>query len=104
MPQSGKKASPKKPTRAKSTKSSPPTGLAASPSESSTALLSPAEARVARALHRYKIDRKTWEASPEITPIIWRTMGNQKKAMEVLRFSEDDQVRLLLEIFWAQSI
>lgn len=62
--------------------------------------MSHAEARVERALWRYKISKKTWEASPEITPIIWRTMGNQLKAMEALRFSEDPEVKKLLTLYF----
>jgi hypothetical protein len=76
---------------------------ASPPLSSETALLSPAEARVARALHKFEISRTTWEASPEITPIIWRTMGNQKRAMDTLRFSEDEQCRRLLVLYGGLS-
>lgn len=69
----------------------------------STAMLEPAEARVARALWKFQIPESVWKASPEITPIIWRTMGNQKKAMENLRFSEDEDVKELLKIYYAMT-
>lgn len=71
----------------------------APPQESSTALISPAEARVFRALHKLGISQKTWEESPEITPIIWRTMGNQKQAVDMLRFSDDHDCKKFLKVY-----
>ena len=65
--------------------------------------MAPEEARVARALHRYGINREALEACPEIAPIIRRTMGNQKKAMETLRFSEDPDCRKLLAVYYKLS-
>jgi hypothetical protein len=66
-------------------------------------MLAPAEARVARALWKFGIAESTWKDSPEITPIIWRTMGNQLKAMETLRFSEDPDVIKLLKVYYAMT-
>jgi hypothetical protein len=99
MPRSGAKG-----TRARKRK--PPKSIAISrpapPADSpnlsgSTALLLPAEARVLRALHRYGITQDQWEEQPEISPIIWRTLGNQLAAMKTLRFSDDPEVKTLLK-------
>jgi hypothetical protein len=107
MPKSGSTATPARKRKPKKNIANfPGLVLDASPSSSptpspsnETALLAPAEARVERALNKFNISRATWERSPEITPIIWRTIGNQLKAMETLRFSEDEQVRRLLDIY-----
>ena len=106
MPKSGKKASPgkkqkpQKPT-AKCLLTAPgdsPPSLPENP-KPDTALLAPAEARVARALWKLGISREDWENSPEITPIIWEALGEQKSAVARLRFSDDPGCRKFLKVY-----
>ena len=91
MPKSGSKAKSAKSQKTKKPiaicpPKAPAGFLLSSPPEEGTALLSPAEARVLRALHKYGISVADFEDSPQISGIIWRTFDTHKVAVEMLHF------------------
>jgi hypothetical protein len=109
MPKSGEEATPGPPRkRRKSTKkrrtkapaSSKPLSRPPEEVKCELAIITdPAEARVARALWKLQVNREDWEKSPEISPIVWRTFKNQTKAVDMLRFSRDEECAEFLRVY-----
>lgn len=45
------------------------------------------------------VKQEDWERSPQISPIIWRTMKNQTRAVDMLRFSREENCVKFLKVY-----
>lgn len=97
MPKSGSKAKSAKSQKTKKSIAICPFPVPAASPATSTALLSPAEARVARALHKYEISYEDFKDAPPINDIIWRIFGANQSALSFLGYSQDPEAKRFLQ-------